>query len=186
VDGLKLNLGCGEKKMPGWVNVDKFGEPDLRHDLETFPWPWADNSVSEILLHHVLEHLGQSTAVYLEIIKEIYRVCHDEAQVRIVVPHYRHDFFFGDPTHVRAITPMSLEVFSQRLNREYLAAGHANTPLGLYIGVNFEVIQTLYTPSSHYFSIHREPQVDLELLMTSAALYNNMIEQIDMTLRVIK
>jgi hypothetical protein len=35
---IKLNLGCGKNPMPGYVNVDKFGTPDVRHDLETFPW----------------------------------------------------------------------------------------------------------------------------------------------------
>ena len=47
---LKLNLGCGAKRLKGYVNVDKFGDPDLRLDLETFPYPWNDNSVAEIEL----------------------------------------------------------------------------------------------------------------------------------------
>jgi len=55
--GLKLNLGSGQHPQPGFVNVDKLGEPDLKCDLEVFPWPWPENSVSEILLIHVLEHL---------------------------------------------------------------------------------------------------------------------------------
>jgi hypothetical protein len=55
MNGLRLNLGCGAKKLSGFVNVDKFGEPDLKYDLEVFPWPWDNNSVVEILLNHVLE-----------------------------------------------------------------------------------------------------------------------------------
>ena len=105
MEPIKLNLGCGERHLDGYVNVDKFGTPDLCHDLETFPWPWDDLSVIEIQLIHVLEHLGQSTAVYLEIIKEIYRICQNGARIRIIVPHYRHQYFYDDPTHVRAINP---------------------------------------------------------------------------------
>src|SRR5215467_8699044 len=95
---LKLNLGCGEKRYPGYVNVDKHGTPDLVHDLETFPWPWDNDSVCEILLYHVLEHLGQQPSVFLGIMKEMYRVCQANARVFIVVPHFRHDLFFHDPT----------------------------------------------------------------------------------------
>ena len=51
---IKLNLGCGEKKFPGYINVDKYGSPDVNHDLESFQWPWETNSVSEIKLIHVL------------------------------------------------------------------------------------------------------------------------------------
>tara|TARA_B100001248_G_scaffold20267_1_gene13641 strand:- start:1115 stop:1219 length:105 start_codon:yes stop_codon:yes gene_type:complete len=34
---MKLNLGYGENKYEGFVNVDKFGTPDLKSDLEKFP-----------------------------------------------------------------------------------------------------------------------------------------------------
>lgn len=44
--GLRLNLGCGAKRLEGYINVDKFGDPDFRFDLETFPYPWQDNSMT--------------------------------------------------------------------------------------------------------------------------------------------
>lgn len=72
---LRLNLGCGTKCLDGYINVDKFGNPDLCFDLETFPYPWQDNSVAEVEMHHVLEHLGQQTQIYLKIIQELYRIC---------------------------------------------------------------------------------------------------------------
>jgi hypothetical protein len=37
---LRLNLGGGNNRLPGYLNVDKFGDPDLRFDLETFLYPW--------------------------------------------------------------------------------------------------------------------------------------------------
>ncbi|MGK7880982.1 MAG: hypothetical protein AB4060_12905, partial [Crocosphaera sp.] len=43
---LNLNLGCGAKRRENYLNVDKFGEPDLKVDLEELPWPWEDNSVA--------------------------------------------------------------------------------------------------------------------------------------------
>jgi hypothetical protein len=184
--GLKLNLGCGENHLEGWVNVDKFGNPDVKHDLEIFPWPWVDNSVIEVFLNHVLEHLGRDTDTYLNIIKELYRVCQYKAQIKIIVPHHRHDFFFDDPTHVRVVTPLGLQLFSQRLNQEWIKGGTANSPLGLYLGVNFELIETKYKPSSHWFNLHPEPDVDIELLLSESIYYNNLIEEIQMLLEVVK
>lgn len=183
---LRLNLGCGARHFEGYINVDKYGNPDVKHDLETFPWPWTDNSVIEILLIHVLEHLGQDSKTYLNIIKEMYRICQPGATIRIVVPHHRHDFFFDDPTHVRVVTPMGLSLFSQRLNRKWIEEQAANSPLGLYLGVNFELIETIYKPSSSWFDLHPEPEVDIELLLSESTYYNNLIEQIEMLLEVVK
>ena len=46
----KLNLGSGDKKIDGFLNVDKFDtfKPDIVHDLETFPYPFNDNEIDEI------------------------------------------------------------------------------------------------------------------------------------------
>ena len=186
MNGLRLNLGCGMKRMEGFVNVDKFGEPELRHDLETFPWPWPDDSVDEIVLNHVLEHLGQDPKVYLEIMKEMYRVCRDGATIRIVVPHFRHDHFHDDPTHVRAVTPLGLMLFSQRLNRDWIAMGAANSPLGIYTGVDFELIDTKYKPGDLWYKLHPGPHVNLEMLLHEGSLCNNLIQEIHLTIRPVK
>jgi hypothetical protein len=183
---LRLNLGCGSRRLDDYVNVDKYGEPDLRLDLETFPWPWPDNSVGEIQLIHVLEHLGQGPDTYLRIFQEMYRVCRGGAEVKIAVPHPRHDFFLDDPTHVRAVTPAGLAMLSKRVNREWQAAGASNTPLALYLDVDFELVSTSLRPGAAWFERHPGAQVDLALLMRESALMNNLIEQYDFTLRVVK
>jgi len=137
-------------------------------------------------MQHVLEHLGRQTDIYLNIIKEIYRICHNGATIRIVVPHYRHQYFFDDPTHVRAVTPDGLQLFSKKLNQEWIAGGYANSPLGLYLDVDFELISTLYKPSQDWFRLHPETPVDVSLLIRESNLYNNLVEELDMQLTVIK
>lgn len=54
-----LNLGCGTDHHDDAVNVDALSEvnPDRVVDLESYPWPWDDNSVDAIRMFHVLEHL---------------------------------------------------------------------------------------------------------------------------------
>ena len=184
--GLKLNLGCGEKRFPGYINVDKFGSPDIKHDLESFPWPWGKNTVSEIQLIHVLEHLGKDVEIYFGIFKEMYRVCNHKAKIRIVVPHFRHHFFYDDPTHVRVVTPLGLQLFSKKANALWVKQGGANSPLGLYLDIDFELKQTILQPSSDWFRLHPGNNVDVKLLQQEANIYNNLIEQYDMLLEVIK
>jgi hypothetical protein len=183
---LRLNLGCGAKRLDGYINVDKFGNPDLRFDLETFPYPWANDSVAEIEMHHVLEHLGQQTEIYLKIIQELYRICRSGAKVHITVPHHRSDRFFHDPTHVRPITPVGLSMFSKRQNREWQTNGKAFTLLALYLDIDFELEQAAYTPSEIWFERYPESASDTELLLKESAVYSNLIKDVEMTLTAIK
>jgi predicted SAM-dependent methyltransferase len=183
---LRLNLGCGMNRLDGFVNVDRHGEPDLLRDLEVLPWPWADDSVCEVLLKHVLEHLGRDPVVYLGIMKELYRVCHDGATIRVIVPHHRHDFFCHDPTHVRAVTAEGMNLFSQRLNREWIAKGFSHSPLGIHLGIDFELIGTNLVPSDLWYLLHPEQPVDLPGLLKESALYNNLIQEVQMTLQPVK
>ena len=56
----KLNLGCGDKILPGYVNVDvaeaRAGKrPDVLCDLRALK-PFESGSVDEVLAVHVVEH----------------------------------------------------------------------------------------------------------------------------------
>jgi len=185
-DFIKLNLGCGQNLLAGYVNVDKFGAPDVRHDLEIIPWPWKKNSVSEVVLNHALEHLGETTAKYLEIIRELYRVCAPEALIFIVVPHPRHDHFFNDPTHVRIITPDSLGLFSKKKNLEWDKTGCANSPLGLFLDVDFELVKSRYVLDPSWEKKLKDGEYSNTDIYHAISTYNNVIQEIHVVLRVVK
>ena len=97
---MKLNLGCGYNKLDGFTNVDsqESCEPDILVDLEELPWPFESDSADEIVLCHVLEHLGETSAIYLKIIQELYRVSQHSARISITVPHPRPDDFTNHPS----------------------------------------------------------------------------------------
>lgn len=183
---MKLNIGCGANKFPGFINVDKFGEPDVRHDLEICPWPWADDTFEEVVAVHVLEHLGQDPEVFIGVIKELYRVCRNGAKIQIVVPHPRHDNFLSDPTHVRPITPLLLSLFSRRLNLEWQEMRAANSPLALYHGVNFEVRSARYSLDEPYLSDHAAGRLSTKEVERAVLERNNVAAEYRMELEVIK
>ncbi len=92
---IRLNLGCGQTPLPGFVNVDLVARPgvDLALDLEQTPWPWSDNAVDYILLSYVLEHISRFEAVW----SEVYRVLKVGGKVEVRVVHGMS----YDPFHTR-------------------------------------------------------------------------------------
>lgn len=86
----KLNLGCGEFKKEGYVNVDYYSvsEPDVKHDLNKFPYPFKDNEFDVVEADHLLEHLEDP----FRVMKEIHRICKNGGSVIIKVPHFSRGF----------------------------------------------------------------------------------------------
>jgi len=82
---MKLNLGCGEKKLEGYINVDMCGTPDVQVDLSVFPWPFEDNSADEISSAHFLEHVQD----YERTILEMHRILKPNGVLHFKVPHFR-------------------------------------------------------------------------------------------------
>lgn len=185
---LRLNLGCGSHKLDGYLNVDSQAacHPDQIVQLESIPWPWANNTVDEIFMSHVLEHLGAQTETYFSVIKELYRVCKPDARITIIVPHPRSDNFLADPTHVRPITGMGLSMFDQSLNRHSLEAGASTTPLGLYLEVNFVLEETDATFLEPWASRMNSGTMTEDEIRLAVNCFYNVIGDTTFVLRVVK
>lgn len=185
---LRLNLGCGSRKLPGFLNVDKFSActPDLVVDLESLPWPWPDNSVEAVAMVHVLEHLGAMPDLYMGIMRELWRVCRHAAEVTVIVPHPRHDTYLNDPTHVRPVTQDGLIMFSQKINLQWQAQGAANTPLGLYHGIDFELVSTAHELDERWLRRLQAGEVTQADVFEAIRRENNVVKQTTFILRAIK
>ena len=82
---IKLHLGCGDKTLPKWDNLDIVKKhPDvIQHDLKN-ALPYQDNSVSFIFNEHFIEHLeDQDGTNFLE---ECFRVLKIDGILRISCP----------------------------------------------------------------------------------------------------
>ncbi len=185
---MKLNIGCGYNHLPGHVNVDCFAEcnPDVVCNLEKEAWPWEDSSIESVVANHSLEHMGETTDSFFHIMKELYRVCRADTLIHIRVPHPRHDSFVSDPTHVRPITPFVFSLFSKRNNQHWKDEGAANTPLGFYLNVDFELeraIQILDPVYGALFDAGKITQAEVDL---AAREKNNVLMEYDIHLRVVK
>lgn len=95
---LKLDLGCGTSKQPGFLGVDsrQFPGVDLVVDLRQ-PWPWRDGEVHEAFSSHFLEHLTGPERIHF--VNELYRVLRPGGTAVIVVPNWASARAYGDLTH---------------------------------------------------------------------------------------
>ena len=93
---MKLNLGCCDALLPGYVNVDIVPAPgvvvaDLRE-----PWPWDTGSIGEVRAWDVIEHLPDR----IRTMNELWRVLRPGGTAEIAVPTTDGTGAFQDPTHV--------------------------------------------------------------------------------------
>lgn len=182
---MKLNLGCGQNRLEGYVNIDKYPtfQPDLLWDLEQTPYPFEAGSVTEIAATHVLEHLGQVPDIFLGVIKELHRILAPGGIMVVKVPHFRGDGYWGDPTHVRPITPVIMGLFSKKNCRMFAERGWPNTPLADYLDIDLEVDNVTYSLMSPWSERHQAgqlPQAELEHAMHTQW---NVVDEIAMTIR---
>lgn len=74
---VKLNLGCGTNRLPGWDNHDT--DVDISK-----PLPFSDGHADYILCEHCMEHIDYYAAVAF--LKECRRVLRPGGVVRIATP----------------------------------------------------------------------------------------------------
>lgn len=84
---MKLNLGSGQCKLDGYVNVDidPNVKPDLVHNFAEKALPYADDSIEEVAMIHTIEHIAR--AAHQMIFGEINRVLQKGGLLYVAFPN---------------------------------------------------------------------------------------------------
>ena len=121
---IKLNLGCGNKKIDGFLGIDRFlcKGADIIADINLLPF--KESTVSEILLDNVIEHIIDIPGL----MKELYRVLENNGILTIKTPHFTSFASWKDPTHFHHLSYFSFDYFNKDSTMHY-------------IGVRFQVVE---------------------------------------------
>ncbi len=83
---IKLHLGCGDKHLDGFINIDhrETKATDLVSDIRELPF--ENDSVQRIELYHVVEHLPRN--IFPKALKEWHRILRKGGQLIIECPDF--------------------------------------------------------------------------------------------------
>ena len=120
---LKINLGCGGKRIAGFVGVDVADLPavDVKMDVRAYLRSLEPGSVSDVYSRHFLEHVDG--AALRDLLLEIDRVLQPGGRIEFIVPHFSNPYYYSDPTHRQ---PFGVHTFSYLCERTCLRRGVPN------------------------------------------------------------
>lgn len=84
----KLNLGCGDNKLFGFINIDVEAscKPDVICDFTKNKLPYRTGSVDEVVMFHVIEHINKRSHKF--ILGEVWRVLRAGGTLLISYPEF--------------------------------------------------------------------------------------------------
>lgn len=109
VRDVMVNVGCGERLQPGWINIDQFERDgiyfwDCRKRL-----PFADNAAKAIFTEHFLEHLEYEDEAP-QFLRDCHRCLAPGGTLRVVVPDagaYLREYSAGGWDVLAKMRPLS-------------------------------------------------------------------------------
>ena len=134
----KLNFGCGEKHLDGFINVDwnPLAKPDVVQDLNKFPYSFDDNTFDFIEASHIIEHLDKP----FDVMRELHRILKPGGVLHMKVPHFSRGFTHAEHTHGFDVT------FPLYFNPNFSTSG--------YFGVNFKLQSMKLTWAAFLHVLH--------------------------------
>jgi SAM-dependent methyltransferase len=117
---MKINIGCGNKGIPGFVGIDKYpcDAVEVMADIEA-GLPLLSDSADEAYIDNVIEHIADLPGF----MREIHRVCRHDAKVTIITPHFTSLASWRDPTHIHHLSYFSMDHFARPQVAHYMGGG---------------------------------------------------------------
>jgi len=108
-----INLGSGNKKLYGFINVDNNPKtnPDILCDGETYIKQYANNTIKHIMMDNYIEHI-QDFETHLQ---DCIRTLKPNGKITIITIHALNFLdAYGDCNHKSRFNAMTFYIFAQR------------------------------------------------------------------------
>ena len=95
---IKLNLGCEDKILPGFINVDITPRSGVKvMDLNKKKLQFESDYADYFLISHLIEYIDSPA----DFMHEVWRIAKKGAIVDLVVDHYSFGFSYAEMRHKR-------------------------------------------------------------------------------------
>lgn len=184
----KLNLGSGFKKLNGFKNVDisSLCDPDEVVDLEKLPLPWKTDQYAHIVMKDILEHLGDTSKDFINVLKELYRISQNGAVWEVEVPHHMSDNAIIDPTHKRVIPVAMFNLFDKKKAFDNVKRGLSSSWLAFEHDIDIEVCEQKYDINQWVIDKVESKEIEQESIDLMLNTMNNVASSVKILIQVHK
>lgn len=153
--GIPGEFGPILKEWDGLVTLDISPKhhPDVVHDLDVLPYPFADNEFDEIHAYEVLEHCGTQGdwRFFFAQFSEFHRIMKPGAFLVGSCPSWDHMWAWSDPGHRRIISHGSLNFLQQRFYDQ--VGGTSCTDYRDFYKADFKIIDLKEQRGQFFFAL---------------------------------
>jgi SAM-dependent methyltransferase len=168
---IVVDLGCGQKKQPGAIGIDRLGYEgvdlvgEAREVLQSFP----GDSVDKLVSRHFLEHVADLEGI----LEEMLRITKPGGTIEVVVPHFSNPYFYSDYTHRQ---PFGLYTFCYLAKYERALLRRAVPNYRTFPGLRLVSVDLVFKASRPFYVRHALDRL-IGLLFNSCRMMKELYER---------